>query len=164
MTPGTYLKKRREAAGLDLRQLAAGLAMLPWAIRPASRADIDRLVGHLENAEADRDNLTIDQAALARNLFAFDLDVYQQLLWRHYDPVARGSPWSLPEPRVCRECACSWHDPCHTRHNGPCAFTERDPGLCTACARRQAAHPSAHNAQRPDRSSAGVEGHEGAPA
>lgn len=130
MTPGTYLAKRRAHAGLSLQAVARAIAALPWAIRPPAAGDIARLTARLEAAEADRDNLTVAQAQLLRNAFAFDVDIYQRLLWRHVGDR------SVVPPQLCRTCACSWCDPCLT-HDGPCGWSE--PDLCSACKRAEQA-------------------------
>ena len=127
MTPGTYLRMRREAAGIDVTDVASGLAVLPWAIRRVGAAERDELALRVAAAEEDRLPYTRPQAELLRNVFAFDVDVYHQLLMLHFagdDPRARVG---LPVPQLCRDCACSWYDPCP----GGCAWAEED--LCTAC-------------------------------
>jgi hypothetical protein len=126
MTPGTYLRKRREAARLSLGQVAEAIAALPWAIRAPSPGEIAQLVARLELAEADRDNLTVPQAELLRNCFRFDVEIYERLLWRLCGADDQ------PMPQMCRHCACSWCDPCMD-HGLPCGWAAAD--LCTACVR-----------------------------
>jgi len=125
MTPGTYLRKRREAAGLSLDQVAEQLAALPWALVRPSAQEIASLAARLAVVEVDQDNLTVPQAQLMRNAFSFDVDVYQTLLWARYGNRAH------PLPQLCRHCACSWCDPC-LHHEQPCHWIARD--LCSACA------------------------------
>lgn len=127
LSPGTYLRKRREAAGLSIDDVAARLAGLPFPIRPATTTQVTQLTVLLDRAEADQDNLTVLKAALLRNVYCFDLAVYEQLLLIHY----AGDGHGLPAPQVCTNCACSWHDACQTAH-GPCSWSA-DPDLCTAC-------------------------------
>lgn len=129
MNPGTYLQKRREAAGLSLDQVARSLSALPWAIRAPREDEIARLVEKLRAVEAGAEHFTALQVALVRNAFTFDPGIYAQLV----DLAAAGRGSGLPEPQVCRSCACSWHDPCST-DAGPCAWSARDSGLCTRCA------------------------------
>ena len=130
--PRNLPQKRRKAAGVDLRTVAHLLAALPMAVRPITPAELARLTDRLEAAEADTDNITVEQAMLLQNAFTFDIEVYEQLLLLHHCPWGSG----LPVPQVCRECACSWHDPCLTPGRdgvkSPCGWTESD--LCTVCA------------------------------
>lgn len=137
MTPGTYLMKRRLAVGISLNEVARQLTVLHEAIRSPLPGDQSHLWARLAEAEADRDNLTLSQAALVRRIYPFDGTVYEALLMRHYGGAA------LPLPRVCRACGCSWHDSCVTA-DGPCAWSDAEPNLCTACETRRAtaAQPS----------------------
>lgn len=128
MSPGTYLEKRRLAAGLTLDQLARSLANLPWAIRPAREEEVQRLSLRLKAAEQNEVTMTLNQLGLMRNAFAFDPGVYMALADLHH-----GGPGSgLPEPQVCRECGCSWFVACETPR-GPCAWSDHNADLCTAC-------------------------------
>ena len=130
MTPGTYLAKRRRAACYSLTQAVAALGTHPaleeLRTRPVAAGDFNRLYARLAAAEADKDNLTISQVVLLQHLFPLDIDVYERLLLTFHGVTAFGTP------RVCRECACSWHDACLT-DRGPCAWSETKPDLCTAC-------------------------------
>jgi hypothetical protein len=134
MTPGTYLRKRREAAGLDLHQVAATLAVLPWAVRPASTEDVVLLEKRLILAECGTHDLTPEQALLLRSVFRFDAEVYERLFLCHHAGRANG----LPRPDVCRGCGCSWHDACEDAGVG-CHWSAADPTLCSACTDRPAA-------------------------
>ena len=98
MSPGTYLRKRREAADLSVDDVAA---MLPTEPRTAalSRAE------WLRRIEADVVPIGNDVAAALRYAFAFDASVLRRL------EDLRTSP-GLPEPRLCRICACSEYDAC----------------------------------------------------
>lgn len=133
LTPGTYLSKRRQAAGLTLPMVAEQLVALPWAIRRPSQHEVAQLVRRLREAEADRGNLTIIQAQLLRNVYPFDTEAYESLLLHHHT----GHGCGLPRPQLCRECGCSWQDPC-VSDLGSCAWTRHDPELCTACERTAA--------------------------
>lgn len=130
MSPGTYLRKRREAAGVALVDLAALMAGLPWRVREPELGDVERLVARLAEAEDDRDNLTLMQAAMLLNAFPLDVDIYEALLLHHH--AVRAPIHGVPRPRVCRRCACSDRDGCHT-DRGMCAWASAD--LCTACER-----------------------------
>ena len=125
MSPGTYLRKRREAAGLGLRQAAANLATLglSFARGRATRADHQteaRVALRLNMAEDDELPFSTSTAAPRRAL---------------NDAIALVD---LPVPRVCRGCACSENDACVDDH-GACAWSLRHPDLCTACDRKREA-------------------------
>jgi hypothetical protein len=143
MIPGTYLRKRREAAGLGLQQVAAKLALLPWAVRPASIEDILLLEERLILAECGTRDLTPEQALLLRNVFRFDAAVYEQLFLCHH----AGRASDLPRPQVCRSCACSWHDACDD--GGVGCHWSADPTICSACVGRPAAHAEIDSAPVP---------------
>jgi hypothetical protein len=82
MTPGEYLRKRREAAGV-------GLAEAEAAVPIASVAAI----------EADEFSVTIHAAACLARLFSFDVQVLLE--------IAAGMP-----VEICSECGCTELDPC----------------------------------------------------
>lgn len=133
MTPGTYLRKRREASALTLLDVAVGLARLapqPTRITPD---EIQQLLVRVRDAEADRSPLIGFAADLLARVVRLNPAVYLALFDLHHaDPATRRA---LPEPQVYRTCACSWHDPCSTGPGGargPCAWST-DPSLCTAC-------------------------------
>jgi hypothetical protein len=138
MTPGTYLRKRREAAALGVIQAAAelaNLAMLPRATNQRSAIAI-----RLNAAEANELMLGAGELALIRD-WAFPLDpkVYAQLVAIRADPH---NP-ALPHPGLCGECACSWDDACQvTDYGHGCHWVERPSrhadGLCSACLRANA--------------------------
>jgi hypothetical protein len=128
MAPGTYLRKRREAAGFTVPRVAAALAGAPDRIRPIRPRDFQLLEVVLEAVEADLLALTLPQAALLHRIFRFDLTTLELLMLHHGEvPIS-----DLPLPQICRVCACTWHDACETEH-GPCAWTPGDPTLCTSC-------------------------------
>ena len=145
MSPGTYLRKRRHAAGQTISQLVASLVALA-ATRPTSADDRGRLALKLQEAEMDRDYLQPGQTALLAQVIRLDDEVYNQLVCLHVSPIGSG----LPEPQICRECGCTWHDACliptssgplSSRSAVPCAWSEGDAHLCTACA-PVTSHPS----------------------
>lgn len=133
MAPGTYLHKRREAAGFDVPQLAAALVSQPERIRPLRKKDFLLVEEQLLAIEADEVLLTLPQAALLHRIVRFDLNVYELLLLRHYCEA----PSDLPEPQICRVCGCTWNDACVTDW-GVCAWSHGEPDLCTACQHRAA--------------------------
>lgn len=111
MTPGAYLRVRRQAAGLSLDDVAVRLAVEP-AYPAMSRAE------WLAAMEEDIAPVAPDTARALRQVFAFDLIVL--------DRIANGMP-----VEICRGCACSWYDACETKHGG-CYWVEVD--LCSVCA------------------------------
>jgi transcriptional regulator with XRE-family HTH domain len=121
MTPGTYLRTRREAAGLSIDNVAQ-LIVQPWGELQISAAYIRQIEADNETAEDD------GSLELLRGAFRFDRYIYLQL--------AAG----LPIPALCRVCACSWEDACDDEATGPCSWTERD--LCSACVGKDARTPA----------------------
>jgi len=151
MSPGTYLRLRREAAGFPtihtLASFIAGAA--PRMMRPFEERRV-MMTFALERAEGDREMLTNWQAGNLIPFFAFDPEVYQKLALLHAD----GPSSMLPVPQVCRDCGCSWFDPC-TTDTCTCEWSAADPELCTACEakadhrhRHHHPHPAAPAAQR----------------
>jgi transcriptional regulator with XRE-family HTH domain len=109
MSAGTYLRKRRQAAGLTPDQVAAACMVPPFHSRFAER---------LRQIEADKDSAAAPTLILLRGVFHFMPDIYQALLA------------DLPTTQICRNCGCTWCDACMSA-NGPCSWAE--PDLCTAC-------------------------------
>jgi hypothetical protein len=134
MSPGTYLRKRREASGLDLPALAFHLVGLPWAIREPTARDVDLLAERLALIEADRFDLTKAQADLVRNVVRFDPAIYQALLLlrQTYSPDA-GPDNGLPIPSICRACGCTWFVACVDERGHACSWASVDEDLCTHC-------------------------------
>src|SRR3954466_67963 len=133
MSPGTYMQKRREAAGLSREALAACLA----AAGPGADAAayLDRL-GKLE--AHDLDSFTA----------ATHLDLLDRLHgWVRYDQavyfslIAAADNPSRYVPPVCRSCACSWEDPCLETQDGevtPCGWANAgttEAPICSRCDR-----------------------------
>jgi hypothetical protein len=115
MTPGTYLRKRREAFGRSIDEVALTIH------GPGSVIDMP---SRLEAAEADTQPLSGLLLGMVRRsgAFPFDPAVYFWLV-----AIARGDDQRWPAPRICRSCACSEMDAC----DPPCAWVE--PDLCTGC-------------------------------
>lgn len=134
-TSGTYLHKRRLAAGLSIEEVAARVAAMSWQLG-LDASDPARLAAFLREVEADNNNLTYGAAITLRGVFAFDVEVHWHLLVQRFDPESR----DLPRPKLCRQCACSFHDACEV-DGQPCAWSDADPTLCTACERAGAARP-----------------------
>jgi hypothetical protein len=133
MTPGRYMRLRREAAGLTIQHIAIVLV-------PASRrhADDDRAGVRRKMALLETDQLQgaaqiglIDQL---RSVFSFSDAVYWLLVGRAADPESE-----VPIPQICRGCGCTWTDACQDGTHG-CAWSPGDPNLCTVCARKAPAN------------------------
>lgn len=129
VTPGSYLKFRRTAAGKSLDDVAAGLAAEPHVDERARR-------DWLEMVEADVQPITLPAIVALRRIFPFDIGVLFAL-----ERIAQGSI-ETPPP-ICRICACSWEDPCV---DGvlPCAWA--GPDLCAACVTAEPASEAARAA------------------
>lgn len=154
MSPGTYLRKRREAAGISL-DLAA-VAFVPWG-RPAVvhqqwavRPD-DELLTMVRTVaaridELEQDHWAVDStftAVLAR-IVPLDVEIYDRLL-------ALRLGVDVPPPQICRECGWSWAIPATYRVESgiPGCFAEyavmwsaTDPELCTGCEHKAAVNAS----------------------
>ncbi|PXW67878.1 hypothetical protein C7451_12314 [Blastomonas natatoria] len=145
MSPGTYLRKRREAAGVSL-ELAA-VAFLPWvhgngwanklSTPPGSSPDGPRLVRLVLQvavwlAELEDDKRFVDGIALAQvaGVIPFEREAYDRLVALRYGV-------DLPPPAICRECGCGVLTACFAEGHA-CAWSETDPHLCTACERKEA--------------------------
>ena len=116
MTPGTYLRKRREAADVTPEDVARMVAAVieqpgPW----------------LSEIENDDRAPSATSVGMLIGTFDFDRHVLDRLIDLHYFAA------DLPEPRLCRTCACSQWDPCVTdlRGSGSCHWVAED--LCSAC-------------------------------
>ncbi len=110
LTAGAYLRRRREAAGLSIDEVAAGYAV---------GADRDAFAVRLRRIEADEDAAgpaTLDRMA---EIFRFDREIYRNLV--------AGVPAGTA---LCRECGCSWHDAC-TRSTLSRYWVA--PDLCYGC-------------------------------
>lgn len=120
MTPGTYLQKRRVAAGLSIMDVAALVQTDPRISGIDKTAWIDRI-------ERDIAALSPDVIATLGRAFRFDRHVLQQLIAIR----SFGADSVNPAPRICLTCGCSANDACFDGH-ATCAWASED--LCTACA------------------------------
>lgn len=119
MTPGTYLRTRREAAGVSIEQLLGKIGTVPHISERERRE-------WLEALEADIARPDAFAIGALRRCFTFDGDVLDQLLDRQHFGER------LPAPRLCRRCACSQDDAClDGSPGGTCGWAEYD--LCTSC-------------------------------
>ena len=131
MSVGTYIRRRREAAGLSIEDIVLALGNTPAHRR--------NLRAQLEFLERDRLGFGMVEASIAvlagSRLFAFDPHIARQLLG-----IQMRGPGAGDEPHICRACGCSYFDACEDPDFGPCAWSDRDPGLCTACEPQETAH------------------------
>lgn len=124
MSPGSYLRKRREAAGLELEDLALMLDSDP-AVSARSRAEL------LASVERDAAPVTEDlMRAVLRLGDAFRID---PLVWIRLIDLAAGE--EIGWPKLCSCCGCSEFDPCVHEvggHQVACHWVA--DGLCSRCA------------------------------
>lgn len=113
LTPADYVRLRREAAGLTIRQVAERIEP-----RIAVRGDIARLLAMLERPGASA--RTIHTLVPLKRAFPIDLEVYQQL---------RDTP-AKHHPSVCRVCGCSQSDPCLTDDHSCCTLRHTSCSRC----------------------------------
>lgn len=134
MRPGTYVRLRREAAGLTIADVAARIETAP------RYSEIDR-VEWLFRIEADIAALSPDVCASLDRVFPLSRYVLARLIdLRSYGDLG------VEMPRICSSCGCSETDPCISPASGTaCAWTEHD--LCTRCAEGSSAshHQSSHH-------------------
>ncbi|MCP3729285.1 XRE family transcriptional regulator [Sphingomonas sp. MG17] len=126
-SPGTYLRKRREAQCLSIDDVAAIFGTVP-SVPLATRAAM------LESIEADLtpiDDSVITALRKATELgsFRFDPNVLIRLI-----DMRAGSPLLSNAPRLCRTCACSENDACvEGWPAATCGWRDDEVDLCTAC-------------------------------
>lgn len=124
ITPGTYLRMRREARGLTRDDLALMLETVPPVCAHRRAEWIDLI---------ERDEMPIAASTIEalRGAFAFDLQILLRL-----GELASG--FDRPAPQLCRSCACSWDDPCVDGDGQCCGWVPGDSTHCTACRDREA--------------------------
>ncbi|MFD1103691.1 helix-turn-helix domain-containing protein [Sphingobium olei] len=127
MTPGTYLKLRRVAAGLTLMDVAAMVSTNP------RYGEIDK-VAWIDRIERDIAALSPDVIATLADAFRFSRQVLLRLITlRSYGPDAG------EEPRICHLCGCTEHDACLDQATGHgCAWS--GPDTCTSCTGKDLPH------------------------
>ncbi|SEI69165.1 hypothetical protein SAMN05518849_101573 [Sphingobium sp. AP50] len=120
MSPGTYLNKRRVAAGLSIIDVAALVNTSPRL------GGIDK-VAWIDRIEKDIAALSPDVVAALSDVFRFSRRVLEQLITiRSYGPSA-----VQHAPQLCLICGCSQNDACFTGE-ATCGWASDD--VCTACA------------------------------
>ena len=121
MTPGTYLRLRREAAGLTIEDLALRLrGTVP--ISAHSRAE---LVGLIEQDIAVINADLVDALTDLCRVGQFRFDRHALILL-----IARHAGAEIAAPEICRGCGCSWHDAC----GFGCSWAGPAHDWCSACA------------------------------
>ena len=108
MSPGAYLRKRREAAGLTLADVAARVVTEP-RMPEHERAEWLRLL------ETDAMPPSARTIAVLRQVegLRFSGEVLDRLIDLDYFDA------KLPAPPICPLCGCSWFDPCHGDQGAP---------------------------------------------
>ena len=114
LTSAAYVRLRREAAGLSIKEVAGMLARNADEVAPA----LDLIYALETPGNTARRPETLEAL---RSIFPFDPDVYRQLAT---DPADS-------HPRICRGCGCSHWDPCTSDEHGACAWATDT--ACTAC-------------------------------
>lgn len=121
MTPGTYLQKRRIAAGLSIMDVAAMVHTNPRLGGVSKVAWIDRI-------EKDIAALSPDVIATLADAFRFSRTILLQLITIRSFGVSAVDP----EPRICMSCGCTEQDACFDGH-ATCSWADVDTDRCTAC-------------------------------
>lgn len=127
MTPGTYLRLRREAAALSIEDLALRIDTTV-KVCARERGELLRLI------EADVAAIGGDVVGALRDLRAlgaFDFDPH--VLWQL---IALHAGAEIAAPAICGRCGCSKMDPCQDEHHQACAWADAEATLCTTCAAR----------------------------
>ena len=128
MTPGTYLRLRREAAGLSIEDLALRIDT-DVKVSARSRAELLDLI-ETDTAVIGADVVKALQDLRALGAFAFDRHVLWQLIAIHAGA-------EIPAPEICNGCGCSWNDACaDLAAGGFCGWATRENDWCTVCANR----------------------------
>lgn len=131
MTPGTYIRKRREAAGVSRDHLATFVPTDP-PVPSRTRSE------WIESIEAGAYPVPYALMMVLERLVPFDPAVLDALA------LAEASFDGVTVPPICRVCACSEYDPCLDTQGGhdteACAWAE--PDLCSFCAGREVPAPA----------------------
>lgn len=153
MSPGNYLRKRREAAGVTLER--AALTLTQGITRPIILQDCKRLVLELESDERHVTAVIVSHFAHA---FPLDPEIYDTLVANHCGAA-------LPMPNICSQCACSFHDPClrpiddltSGAGNAVCGWADGSATICTFCDEKQkAGNPESQKAGNPESQNEGA--------
>jgi transcriptional regulator with XRE-family HTH domain len=124
ITPGTYLQRRRLAAGLSIDDVARLLDTEPH-INERGRS------AWLELVEADAQPVSLSTLVALKRVYPFDITVIFTL-----ERIRQGS--AETPPRLCRVCACSQLDACVIDPpSRTCWWASED--LCSGCPTRETA-------------------------
>jgi len=115
LAAGAYLRKRREAARLTIADVATIITGL--LEDDARTIDLMLVLDRVESGDSPCPPELLDNLGHA---IRFVPEIYAALL------AGTGVP------PICRDCACSWTDPCVHSDGEACAWAQ--PDLCTACA------------------------------
>ncbi|WP_242140841.1 helix-turn-helix transcriptional regulator [Sphingomonas sp. TREG-RG-20F-R18-01] len=118
MTPGNYIRKRREAAGLTVDELALRLETIP-AVSAMTRAQ------WLTMMETDVAPISISAINAIVSFISLDETVLDALA------LIRAGV-ALSSPQICIECGCSEHDPCCDEDGKPTCWWISEE-LCSCC-------------------------------
>lgn len=118
LTPGSYLKHRRQAAQLSIVDVAHRIGTEPRTAEHSRGEWLDLI-------EADAAPMTLTTIVALSQVFSFDIHV----LWT-LERIAQGE--AVAAPQCCRICACTDYDGCRSAHGVTCSWVEDD--LCSACA------------------------------
>lgn len=114
VSAGRYLTLRREDAGLSVEDVAK--------ICTSSPVGLPAAIAAIEDAEADRAELTPADLQRIRFAFPFAMGVYSAL--------AQG----ISASEICRRCGCTWLDACADPATGTgCAWADASHTICTVC-------------------------------
>lgn len=126
ITPGTYLRLRRQATGLSV-EAAVAKAGCSSSVDPVA---VQLLADNWRPAENDQAIFASLLTWQIARFLLFDNHIYDSL-------VANRFGHSLPIPQLCRSCGCSWHFACTHAAHGPCSWSVGDSSLCSYCEDKQ---------------------------
>lgn len=127
ITPGTYLRLRRQASGFAIEDVAALVHTSPRL------GEVDR-AAWLRRLEDDVAALSPDVIATLHDAFRFSHRVLTALIdLRSYGAGV------VSEPAICLICGCSQFDACFDGHTS-CAWSNAASDHCTACVGKDLPH------------------------
>lgn len=127
MTPGVYLRKRREAAKLTIDQVAL-------LIGGAGGADDAK--AQLAAIEDGTSEIGLRFVGRLCSVFSFDLEVLSVLELHSADPQSE-----IPVPLICGRCGCTWDDACELPDGSFCAWSEAGTPQAPVCTAHDGTEP-----------------------